>query len=139
MGAEMAVRRGVGTVVLDVRRGDGPPSALYYTFPALVATEKKIEEEPEAAAGAIRAIVKAQKALREDPERATEIGRRIYPPTEAGLIAELIRRDLPYYDPTISEEAVTRLNRFAQDVGLLTGPAPYERVVATQFRHLWIQ
>ena len=27
MGAEVAVRRGVGTVVLDVRRGDGPKHA----------------------------------------------------------------------------------------------------------------
>ena len=28
MGAEVAVRRGVGTVVLDVRRGDGPKAVL---------------------------------------------------------------------------------------------------------------
>jgi ABC-type nitrate/sulfonate/bicarbonate transport system substrate-binding protein len=137
MGAEIAVRGGAGTVVLDVRRGDGPPPALHYTFPALVASETKIEKEPEAIAGAIRAVVNAQKALRDDPERATEIGRKIYPPTEAGLIAELIRRDLPYYDPTISEEAVARMNRFAQDVGLLSRPVPYDKVVATQFRHLW--
>src|SRR5574341_74430 len=33
MGAEIAVRRGIGTVVLDVRRGDGPSAARYYTFP----------------------------------------------------------------------------------------------------------
>jgi len=139
MGAEIAVRKGIGTVVLDIRRGDGPPPALYYTFPALVATEKKIEKEPGAIAGAIRAVIKAQKALREDPERATEIGRKVYPPTEAGLIAELIKRDLPYYDPAISEEVVARMNRFAQDVGLVSGPVPYERVVATRFRHLWNQ
>lgn len=139
MGAEIAVRKGIGTVVLDIRRGDGPPPALYYTFPALVTSEKKIENEPGAVAGAIRAIIKAQKALREDPERATAIGRKVYPPTEAGLIAELIKRDLPYYDPAISEDAVARMNRFAQDVGLLSGPVPYERVVATQFRHLWNQ
>jgi len=137
MGAEIAVRRGVGTVVLDVRRGDGPPPALYYTFPALVASEEKIEKEPEAVAGAIRAIIKAQKALREDPERATEIGRKLYPPTEAGLIAELIKRDLPYYDPTITEEAVAHMNRFARVIGLLSAPVPYDQVVATQFSHLW--
>src|SRR5438105_7440250 len=34
MGAEVAVRRGIGTVVLDVRRGAGPPAAQPYTFPA---------------------------------------------------------------------------------------------------------
>ena len=137
MGAEIAVRKGIGTIVLDVRRGDGPPGALYYTFPALVTTEKKIEKEPESVGGAIRAIVKAQKILRENPSLATEVGQKIYPPTEAGLIAELIKRDLPYYDPVISEEVVTRMNRFAQDVGLLSGPVPYDQVVATRFRHLW--
>ncbi len=137
MGAEIAVRKGIGTIVLDVRRGDGPPGALYYTFPALVTTEKKLEKEPESVGGAIRAIVKAQKILRENPSLATEVGQKIYPPTEAGLIAELIKRDLPYYDPVISEEVVTRMNRFAQDVGLLSGPVPYDQVVATRFRHLW--
>jgi len=30
MGTEVAVRRGVGTVVLDVRRGDGPKPCFNY-------------------------------------------------------------------------------------------------------------
>ena len=137
MGSELAVRRGVGTVVLDVRRGDGPPAARNYTFPALIATEEKIEQDPEAISAAVRALVKAQKALREDPTRATEVGRRLFPPDEAELIALLIERDLPYYDTTISEEVVTDMNRFAQDIGLLAGPVAYDSVVATRFSHLW--
>ncbi|TMA11435.1 MAG: ABC transporter substrate-binding protein [Deltaproteobacteria bacterium] len=137
MGAEIAVRRGIGTVVLDVRRGGGPPAAWYYTFPALVTTERKIAQEPDSVAAAIRAFRKAQKALQGNPSRATDAARRRFPPTETELIAELIERDLPYYDPTISEEVVSKMNRFAQDVGLLTSPVPYDQVVATSFRHLW--
>ena len=137
MGSELAVRREIGTVILDVRRGDGPPAARNYTFPALIATEEKIEQDPEAISAAVRALVKAQKALREDPTRATEVGRRLFPPDEAELIALLIERDLPYYDPTISEEVVTDMNQFAQDIGLLAGPVPYDSVVATRFSHLW--
>lgn len=137
MGAEIAVRRGIGTMVLDVRRGDGPPGALYYTFPALVTTERKIETEPGVVAGAIRALLKAQKALKADPARVTEVGRKVFPPTEAEIIRELIERDLPYYDPIISEEVVTKMNRFAQDVGLLEKPVPYDEVVATRFCNLW--
>jgi NitT/TauT family transport system substrate-binding protein len=137
MGAEVAVRRGVGSIVLDVRRGDGPPAARDYTFPALVTTDGKIDREPEEVAAAIRALVKAQKALRDDPARATQVGKRLFPPSEAGLIAELIERDLPYYQPTISEETVSRMNRFAKDVGLVSGPVAYDQVVATRFRHLW--
>jgi hypothetical protein len=29
------------------------------------------------------------------------------------------------------------MNRFARDLGLLSGPVPYERVVAAQFKPLW--
>lgn len=138
MGAEVSVRRGLGTVVLDVRRGDGPAAAQHYTFPALVTTEKKIEEDPESVAAAIRGVIKAQKALREDPSRATQVGRKLFPPMEAELIAELIKRDLPYYDPVISEDVVARMNQFALAVGLLSKPVPYAQVVATRFRHLWL-
>jgi NitT/TauT family transport system substrate-binding protein len=139
MGTEVAVRRGVGTVVLDVRRGDGPKSAFNYTMASIATTDRLIERAPETAAAAIRAIVKTQAALRQNIERATEVGRKLFPPSEAELIAELIRRDLPYYDPTISEAFVAGMNRFACDLGILEGHVPYSQVVATQFRPLWRQ
>jgi ABC-type nitrate/sulfonate/bicarbonate transport system substrate-binding protein len=130
MGAEVAVRNEIGTVVLDVRR-DGSDEAKGYTFPALVATQKLIDENPAAAAAAVRAVMGAQKALKEDPNRATEVGRKLFPPTEASLIAELIRRDLPFYDAQISRQAVDSMNRFAQDIGLLSKPVHYRQVVWT--------
>jgi len=139
MGAEVAVRRGVGTLVIDVRRGEGPRPGWRYTFPALVTTERRLEREPESAAAAVRALVKAQAALRADPDRATQIGQRLFPPMEAGLIAELIRRDVPYYDPAISRPTVNSLQRFAQDVGLQGQPVAYQQVVATQCSRLWQQ
>lgn len=137
MGAEVAVRRGIGSVVLDVRRGDGPPGCQGYTFPAFVTTERRIDQEPDVVAAAIRAVLRAQRALREDPARATDVGKRLFPPMEADLIAGLVERDLPYYDATVSEATVTSLNDFAGNVGLLTSPVEYDQVVATQFCHLW--
>ena len=137
MGCEVAVRRGVGTMVLDVRRGDGPPAARDYTFSALVATERRIEEQPDSATAAVRALMKAHRALKENPAHATAVGRKRFPPSEAELIAELVRRDLPYYDPTISETKVAAMNQFAQEIGLLSRPVPYQAVVASQFSHLW--
>jgi ABC-type nitrate/sulfonate/bicarbonate transport system substrate-binding protein len=139
MGAEVAVRRGVGTMVLDARRGDGPSAAQHYTFPALVTTDERIQNEPDTVVAAIRAIRRAQEVLREDPSRATEVGQRLFPATEASLIAQLIERDLPYYQPDISEETVNSLNQFARDAGFLSAPVPYDRVVATQFSHLWTE
>lgn len=137
MGCEVAVRRGVGAMVLDVRRGDGPAAARDYTFSALVATDKRIEAEPASARAAIRALMKAHRALKEDSNRATAVGRKRFPPSEAELIAGLVRRDLPYYEPTISQEKVARMNRFARDIGLLKADAPYDRVVATELSYLW--
>lgn len=137
MGCEVALRRGAGTMVLDVRRGDGPPPARHYTFSALVTTEKTINEAPDTAAAAIRAVMRAHKALRDDVSRATLVGKKRFPVSEAELIAELVRRDLPYYDPRIREQTVDDMNRFAQNIGLLSGPVSYDRVVATQFSDLW--
>ena len=136
MGAEVAARRGVGTVVLDVRRGDGPRSCFNYTMSSLAATDRLIEESPEAAAAAVRAIVKTQAALKEDVSRATQVGRRLFPPQEAELIAELIRRDLPYYDPSISPSFVAGMNQFARDIGILRSEVPFEKIVATQLAGL---
>jgi ABC-type nitrate/sulfonate/bicarbonate transport system substrate-binding protein len=137
MAAEVSVRNGAGTLVIDARRGDGPPAAPDYTFSALVTTQRKIDEEPAIVAAAVRAIVGAHAALKDDPERATAIGRKLFAETEASLIAELVRRDLPFYDPAISEATVEAMNRFARGSGLLSEPVPYEQVVATQFRNFW--
>src|SRR5215469_16333149 len=76
MGAEVAVRRGVGSIVLDVRRGDGPKPCFNYTMAAVAATDRLIEKSPDVAAAAVRAIVKTQAALRADPTRAAEVGRK---------------------------------------------------------------
>src|SRR5947209_3699289 len=132
MGAEVAVRRGVGTVVLDVRRGDGPKGCFNYTMAALAATDALIERSPETAAAAIRAIAQIHAALKCDLSRATAVGRKLFPPSEAELIAELIRRDLPYYDTMISKEFVAGMNRFARDLGILATGVPYEKIVAPQ-------
>ena len=137
MGAEVALRRGVGTLVLDVRRGDGPQPCFNYTMASIATTERLIKSSPEVAAAAVRAIRKTHAALKQDVSLATQVGRKLFPPSEAELIAELIRRDLPYYDTTISREFVTGMNAFARDLGILKGQPPYEQVVAAQFAKWW--
>jgi NitT/TauT family transport system substrate-binding protein len=137
MGTEVAMRRGVGTVVLDVRRGDGPKACFNYTMASIAAPDRLVDASPETAAAAIRAIVKTQAALRAEPERAGKVGRKLFPPQEASLIAELIRRDLPFYDALISRDFVSSMNRFARELGILQGEIPYDKVVAARFAALW--
>ncbi|MBN08411.1 MAG: nitrate ABC transporter substrate-binding protein [Rhodospirillaceae bacterium] len=137
MGAEVAVTRGAGTMVIDARRGDGPSTAFNYTMPALITSQKMIDDEPDACAAAVRALVKTQKALREDVSLATEVGKKRFPETEAGLIAQVVERDLPFYTAAITEDFVVGMNKFQKDVGLVTGDFKYEQVVATQFMSEW--
>jgi ABC-type nitrate/sulfonate/bicarbonate transport system substrate-binding protein len=131
------VRHGVGKVIADVRRGDGPPGAGQYTFAALSTTEALIARHPGQVAAAVRAIVRTQRLLTNEPARATEVGRRRFPPAAAEIIAAIVERDLGFYDPVVGEAAVASMNGFAQAIGLLAGPVAYDQVVATRFRDLW--
>jgi NitT/TauT family transport system substrate-binding protein len=134
MGAEVAVRGGVGSIVLDVRRGDGPKACFNYTMASLAAADRLIAASPATAAAAIRAIARTHAALKSDLALATAVGRKLFPPAQAELIAELIRRDLPYYDTTISETFVAAMNAFARERAILQGDVPYEQIVAPQLR-----
>ena len=137
MGAEVAVRRGVGTVVLDVRRGDGPKRCFNYTAATIAANDVLIGRAPDKVAAAVRAIVKTQAALKADVSRAGEVGRKLFPPTEAGLITELIQRDLPFYDATLSRDFIAGMTAFLRAQGVLQGDVKYEDAVAAQFAPLW--
>src|SRR5437762_2104190 len=135
--ADLGVKRGVAKILLDVRRGDGPPAARHFTFPALITTERLVEEQPDVAAAAVRAIVKTQKALKADPQLAVKAAQRLFPAEELSLIAYEIARDAPFYDPTITAEMVAHISKFAREVGTLEGEVRYDQVVATQFAPLW--
>jgi NitT/TauT family transport system substrate-binding protein len=137
MGAEVAVRGGYGTVVTDVRRGDGPKSCFNYTAPTIATTDALIARSPETVAAAVRAIVKTQAALKADVTRAGEVGRQLFPPQEAGLIVDLVRRDLPFYDATLSRDFIAGMTNFLRGQRVLDGEVAYEQAVATQFSPLW--
>lgn len=138
MGAETAITRGAGKIHIDVRRGDDPNDVRHFTFAGMATTDAFIQRQTACIEAAVRAIVKAQRALRADPSLAREVGRRKFPPDAAELIATIVERDAPFYDPVISEEAVGGLNGFAQAIGHLASPVPYDEVVAIRFRELWV-
>ena len=137
MGAEVAVTKGVGTIVLDPRRGVGPAASFNFTQPVFATTQKIIDEQPDKVAAAVRAIVSVQKAIKRDVSLATEVGRKSFPEAETALIAQVVERDLPFYDATISPDFVMGMNTFCRDIGLMVGDPSFEEVVATQFADLW--
>jgi NitT/TauT family transport system substrate-binding protein len=137
MGAEVAVRSGAGTIVIDARRGDGPPKAINYTMPALITSDAVIARDSDAVAAAVRALVKTQQALKADVSLATKVGRKLFPASEAELIADIIERDLPFYDPAISREFVAGMTEFQRHMGLLNADVSYDDIVATRFSQYW--
>jgi NitT/TauT family transport system substrate-binding protein len=137
MATEIAVGRGIGSIVLDVRRGDGPAGCFDYTFGALATTERLIKRSPDIAAAALRALIAAQNALKSDVSLATKVGEQRFPPREAGLIAGIVARDLPYYDAAISAKSIAGVVGFARALGILDRDVPYADIVATRFSDLW--
>jgi NitT/TauT family transport system substrate-binding protein len=137
MGTEIAVRGGYGIVVADARRIDGQKECFNYTCPAITASDALIASAPEKVAAAVRAIAKTQAALKADVNRAGEVGRKLFPPMEADLIVELVRRDLPFYDATLSRDFITGMTSFLRGQGVLSGDVPYEQIVATQYAQYW--
>jgi ABC-type nitrate/sulfonate/bicarbonate transport system substrate-binding protein len=122
MGAEVAVRRHVGTVVVDARRGDGPPGTRNFTFAALSTTRVRATEARSEAEAMTRAVLTAQRLLRADPSLAESAVEGLFPAFEASLIAELVARDAPFYEPAISPTSLTSMSAFAGRLGLAATP-----------------
>ncbi len=137
MGAEVAIRSGAGTMVIDARRGDGPATAFNYTMPALITTDRLIADSPEVARAAIRAIKKTHAALKHDVNLATDVGRKLFPAAEAELIAAVVARDLDYYDVSVSPEFVAGMSQFSRAQGLVTSEITYQQVVNPDLISEW--
>ncbi len=137
VGAELVIGEELADLVLDVRRGDGPADCFSYTMPCIATTDGIIADQVEIARGIIRGIIKTQRALASDVALAQIVGARLFDPRAAAVIAKVVERDLPYYRPDISHEFVRTMSWYAREVGLLTGDASYEDVVAQQFISQW--
>lgn len=129
MATEIAVTGGFGTIVLDVRRGDGPPGCFDYTMPVLAMRNPHEDHSRDIAARAYRALVTTQNALKADVSLATEVGKRRFPQREAALIAGIVERDLPFYTAEISEHSFNAINDFARHMSILDEDLPYSEVV----------
>ena len=79
-----------------------------------------------------------------------DIDGRVYPAALAGSrypegipilpeeeLAELVRRDVPYYQAAITPQTVGGLNQFARRMGILQRDVSYDAVVATQLTSNW--
>ncbi len=136
MGAELAVREGIGRVVTDARRSLQPPGLSHYTFAALMA--RRADEHDEGVLATVGALVEAHEILRRDPNAAgSQVAGRLFPPLEASLAGELVARDAPFYEAAIEPSEVSDLSAFARAIGSTTLEGSYDQVVSSAARALW--
>jgi hypothetical protein len=111
----------IAAVELGCFRDEGFDASLDLVFPVTKTYEMLRDGALDLAGGSAHA------ALYAFPD--WQGGRRVFPPVEAELIAELVRRDAPFYDTGISRDTFDRMNGFAASIGLATRPARYEEAV----------
>jgi NitT/TauT family transport system substrate-binding protein len=137
MGSECAVRRGVGKIFVDIRRGDAPQESRGFTFPALMTSDAVIREHPAAAKMMVKSIISAQAALKGEAALAEKAASRLFPSYETSLITDVIKPDLAYFDPAVSAQSIDSMLKFDASLGIDTTGIAYADVVATEFSHLW--
>lgn len=130
MGAEVAVRSGVGKVVLDIRRGDGPAECFNYTMASLAVTDAFLAQRPDDAVRMVSVMDRTHAALKDDLTLAEQVGRKVFPEREASLISSLVERDLPFYSTSISRQFVADMNDFARKRGILSGNPAFTDIIA---------
>jgi len=124
---------------IDPRLGQGPKFLQFMTFPTLQASDKWLSANPQLAERVVRALVKTLKRRREDPEAAVTVGQKLFPTMDVTVIRSIVAIEKNTYSPVITEEAMRLCNQFQKQVGSVKTEIPYDKVVATQFKHLWDQ
>ncbi len=136
MGAELAVREGIGRVVVDARRSLQPPGLSRYTFAALMG--RRADEQDERVLATVAALVEAHEMLRGDPHgAASQVAGALFPPLEASLAGGLVERDAPFYEVAIEPSEVSDLSSFARAMGFTTVEGSFDDVVSRAARPLW--
>jgi len=124
---------------VDPRLGQGPKFLQFMTFSTLQTSDKWLAANPQLAERLVRAVVKTLKRMREDPESAVGVGLKLFPAMDPAIIRSIIAIEKNTYFPAITEDAIRLCNQFQKQVGSVKTDIPYDKIVATQFKHLWDQ
>lgn len=138
-GAVIVHQLKIGRYFIEPLRDQGPKFLQYMTFPTLQASDRYLQANPQTAERVVRAIVKTQKRLREDPEAGVRVAQKIFPALDVELIRAIIALQRPSYLPAITEEAMRTVNQFQKQAGVVKGDFAYDKMVAVQFKPLWDQ
>lgn len=128
---------GAGKVVLDLRSTTN--EKIYSKLPTstLQATGEWIDKNPDAAAKLVRAIARANKTLREDPARSLEVLGKLYPTMSKPSLKAMYEASRANFQAPVTEQQFEHARAVYMKAGQIKKAAPYDAVVATQFKGLW--
>lgn len=129
----------LGRYFIEPMRDQGPAFLRYMTFPTLQTSDRYIQTNPQVVERVVRAVVKTQKRLREDPDAAIGVAQKMFPVLDAELLRTIIGVYKKAYFPAITEEALRTVNQFQKQAGVVKSDFAYDKMVAVQFKHLWVQ
>jgi NitT/TauT family transport system substrate-binding protein len=138
-GAVIVHQLKIGRYFIEPLRDQGPKFLQNMTFPTLQASDRYIQANPQVVERVVRAVVKTQKRLREDPEAGVRVAQKIFPALDVELIRGIIALQRPWYHPAISEDAMRIANQFQKQAGVVKSDFPYDKVVAVQLKPIWDQ
>ncbi|HEX9126923.1 MAG TPA: ABC transporter substrate-binding protein [Methylomirabilota bacterium] len=138
-GAVIVHQLKIGRYFIEPLRDQGPKFLQNMTFPTLQASDRYIQANPQVVERVVRAVVKTQKRLREDPEAGVRVAQKIFPALDVELIRSIIALQRPSYHPAISEEATRIANQFQKHAGVVKSDFPYDKIVAVQLKTIWEQ
>jgi NitT/TauT family transport system substrate-binding protein len=130
MAAEIAVEKGIGSVTLDIRRDSVPSEWFNCTMAAVVTTDAFIAQRAREVRAVKRSIIRVHEILRREPRVATVAAAKIFPPLETKLISKIVARDMLFYNHNITETAMTGVNRYCRQIGLLDDDVGFRDIVA---------
>ena len=128
-----------GTVFLDLRGDDVPPSLQNMLGSSLQATDKWLSEPanlPKAKAAA-RAIAKASRAINADPDLMLPSLQRMFPTLSPDLLKEIARIEAPAFSPLITKEAVDHMNKIYRSAGLTKSDVSFADIVDPRLSTEW--
>jgi NitT/TauT family transport system substrate-binding protein len=138
-GAVIVHQLKIGRYFIEPLRDQGPKFLQNMTFPTLQASDRYIQANPQITERVARAVVKTQKRLREDPEAGVRAAQKIFPTLDVELIRGIIALQRASYRPAITEEAMRIANQFQKQAGVVKSDFPYDKVVAVHLKPIWDQ
>jgi NitT/TauT family transport system substrate-binding protein len=124
----------IGTAVVDLRKGEGPPELTHFPQGGYAAKQSYIDAHPDVIKRLVASIVEAQDWM-QDPANRKELEAITaeWTKADADLVPEMVQANLPTWGAAITKESMDNAVNLMMSNGVITKAPTYEDLVATQY------